>query len=132
MSLGGGLPARRSLKRCGANMMSFVLLAGESIRTGFAGNAAHACKEYRHRPGQAETPTHVVTMAFDPDLDVAAASDLREDDRCWSDARPASPPPTLYSLAASPPTPRHAQRRCKGIHMMLAGNRRYEAFTQQT
>lgn len=54
--------------------MSFVFLAGDlsrgTLRT-LARNTGIA------RPW-AETPTHVITMAFDPDLDVAAASDLRE------------------------------------------------------
>jgi hypothetical protein len=50
----------------------------------------------------AETPSHVITMAFDPDLDLAAASALREM-IAPSSAQPDFPPPMLIRFAASLP-----------------------------
>ena len=52
----------------------------------------------------AETPTHVMTMAFDPDLDDCVVIALRADDRSGLRARRARPLAGLHALAASPPT----------------------------
>jgi len=72
------LTGRRSLKRCGANTYVVRVSGGRPIETRLAGTLRTLARNTGIARPWAETPTHVITMAFDPDLDVAAASDLRE------------------------------------------------------
>ena len=52
----------------------------------------------------AETPTHVMTMAFDPDLDDCVVIALRRHDQAGLRARRARPCEEPIRCAASPPT----------------------------
>jgi acetamidase/formamidase len=69
----------------------------------------------------AETPTHVITMAFDPDLDIAAASALREMIALIERATglPAADAYSLCSIAADMHVTQLVNLH-KGIHVMLA------------
>lgn len=108
--------------------MSFVFLAGDlsrgTLRT-LARNTGIA------RPW-AETPTHVITMAFDPDLDVAAASDLREMIvLVRATGLSAADAYSLCSVAADMHVTQLVNLH-KGIHVMLAKSALQKPALQQT
>ena len=81
----------------------------------------------------AETPTHVITMAFDPDLDVAAASDLREMIVLVERATglSAADAYSLCSVAADMHVTQLVNLH-KGIHVMLAKSALQKPALQQT
>ena len=61
------LTGRQSLKRCGANTYVVRVSGGRPIETRLAGTL----RTLARNTGIAETPTHVITMAFDPDLEMS-------------------------------------------------------------
>ncbi len=69
----------------------------------------------------AETPTHVMTMAFDPDLDDCVVIALRDDDRPDLSRAPASSREQAYTLCSLAADLRVTQvvNGNKGIHVML-------------
>src|SRR5262249_17986650 len=89
-----------------------------AIETGLAGTLA---KNTGIARPWAETPSHVITMAFDPDLDVAAASALREMIALIERETGLSAPDaySLCSIAADMHVTQMVNLH-KGIHVMLA------------
>jgi acetamidase/formamidase len=127
------LTGRRSLKRCGANTYVVRVSGGRPIETRLAGTLRTLARNTGIARPWAETPTHVITMAFDPDLDVAAASDLREMIVLVERATglSAANAYSLCSIAADMHVTQLVNLH-KGIHVMLAKSALQKPALQQT
>jgi acetamidase/formamidase len=125
--------AYRSLKRCGANTYVVRVSGGRPIETRLAGTLRTLARNTGIARPWAETPTHVITMAFDPDLDVAAASDLREMIVLVERATglSAADAYSLCSIAADTHVTQLVNLH-KGIHVMLAKSALQKPALQQT
>ena len=127
------LTGRRSVERCGANTYVVRVSGGRPIETRLAGTLRTLARNTGIARPWAETPTHVITMAFDPDLDVAAASDLREMIVLVERATglSAADAYSLCSIAADMHVTQLVNLH-KGIHVMLAKSALQKPALQQT